>query len=173
MIRPEPIESIIPRIVRQYEEEPRGWHVLSTPSGDWLVLGPHEAYQLRLVPLDPMRYVGSGTAIDDVDRVLEATRSAPEFGLRPLNDSDLRRLMAAAEGAVALSSSVESVLGRAPRRPTAVFSSDVRHVLSGPVLVRPDLRSMSPAFSEVQEQLDRAAVDMFRTRFPERARMFF
>ncbi|MBE0525485.1 MAG: hypothetical protein IH631_00980, partial [Candidatus Thorarchaeota archaeon] len=89
MTDPEPVEEIVPRILKQYSERPRGWHIMNTPRGEVLVLSSDSAFQLKLIPLNPQEFTGAGVELPESNDIVESIRSSPEFGLRPLSESDL------------------------------------------------------------------------------------
>jgi len=45
----EPIESLMPKIMNQYNNRPEGWSVLTDYKGNLLVLGPNDGYMLRTI----------------------------------------------------------------------------------------------------------------------------
>jgi hypothetical protein len=142
---PEPIEKIMPRILKQYSERSRGWHIMSTPRGEMLILSSDSAFQLKLIPLNPFEYTGAGVELPESSDTAEEIRASPEFGLRPLDETDLQG---------------------------EDLSTTDGHILRGPVLTRPDLGSLSPEILKRQLSLDRSAERTFRRRYPDRAGMY-
>jgi hypothetical protein len=169
---PEPIEKIMPRILKQYSERPRGWHIMSTPRGEMLVLSSDSAFQLKLIPLNPYEFTGAGVELPESSEVAEEIRASPEFGLRPLDETDLHGIINSLTGSSEPGISISDILNRTPRSIDDLSLSS-SHVLRGPVLTRPDLGSLSPEILKRQLSLDRSAERTFRKRFPERAGMFF
>jgi hypothetical protein len=47
------------------------------------------------------------------------------------------------------------------------------HLLTGPILARPDLASLSPEMSKLTSMLEKEAERTFRERYPMRAGMYF
>ena len=172
MTDPEPIEKIMPRILKQYSERPRGWHIMSTPRGEMLVLSSDSAFQLKLIPLNPFEYTGAGVELPESSDTAESIRASPEFGLRPLDETDLHGIINSLTGSSEPGLSVADILKRTPRS-IEDLSSSASHILRGPVLTRPDLGSLSPEVLKRQLSLDRSAERTFRRRFPERAGMYF
>ena len=163
----------MPRILRQYSERPRGWHIMSTPRGEMLVLSSDSAFQLKLIPLNPYEFTGAGVELPESCDAVDAIRSSPEFGLRPLTESDLHGILNSLTGQKGPKLSLEDILRRAPK-PIDDLSADIpTPILRGPVLMRPDLGSLSPDILKRQLSLDRSAEKTFRKRYPERAGMFF
>jgi hypothetical protein len=170
---PEPANDIVPRILEQYAETPRGWRILSTPVGEMLVLGPESSYQLKLIPLNPYEYTGAGIEIRSKDKALDRVRSSPEYGLRPLDGNDIESLVKALSEPSMVNSHLQSIVARDPVLPTAVSDSSADLVLTGPVLRRPDLTSLGPDVLRLRHQLDLSADRIFRKQHPMRAGMFF
>lgn len=172
MTDPEPIEKIMPRILKQYSERSRGWHIMNTPRGEMLVLSSDSAFQLKLIPLNPYEYTGAGVELPESSETAESIRSSPEFGLRPLDETDLLGIINSLTGSSEPGLSIEDILKRTPRSIEDI-SPKASHILRGPVLTRPDLGSLSPELLKRQISLDRSAERAFRKRFPERAGMYF
>ncbi len=172
MTEPQPVEKLIPRIFEKYTENPRGWHILNTPSGDMVVLGPDVSYQLRIIELSPSRYTGVGMEIESLEMPVEEISGTPEFGLRVLDEQDIRILAEALVGSSNMLPQVEEIVRRTPVSLAQIEHSDVKHILSGPVLSRPDLKCFSPSVIRRQYELERHAQRIFRERYPLRAGMY-
>ena len=172
MTDPEPIEKIMPRILKQYSERSRGWHIMNTPRGEMLVLSSDSAFQLKLIPLNPYEYTGAGVELPESSETAESIRSSPEFGLRPLDETDLHGIINSLTGSSEPGLNIEDILKRTPK-PIKDISPEASHILRGPVLTRPDLGSLSPELLKRQISLDRSAERRFRKRYPERAGMYF
>ncbi|UCH03769.1 MAG: hypothetical protein JSW05_09240 [Candidatus Thorarchaeota archaeon] len=173
MTKVEPVEDIVPRILERYEKQPRNWRVMHTPRGEMLVVGPDSVFQLKLISLNPFEFTGSGIEMTKDDAVVKSLRSTPEFGFRPLSDVDIRRIVESFVDSSKPRFDFGEVVKREPMSPSRIRGSSVEHLLSGPVLTRPDLGSLSPEILRIQESLDLSAKRTFRRRYPERAGMFF
>jgi len=68
---------------------------MTTPRGEMLVVGPDSAFQLKLISLNPFEFVGSGMEVKDTSSTVKSVRSTPEFGFRPLTETDIQGLVAA------------------------------------------------------------------------------
>ena len=135
-----------------------------------LVLGPESAFQLKLIPINPTSFTGSGIEIPDTNKAFERIRSTPEFGFRPISSTDIQDIIKALNQPKVARPQIDTILRRTPLPITAIKPSE--SVLTGPVLTRPDLRSLSPEILKTQLSLDRAAWKHFSKRFPMRAGMF-
>ncbi|MFW9909454.1 MAG: hypothetical protein ACFFEF_12840 [Candidatus Thorarchaeota archaeon] len=175
MTDPEPAEKIVPRIVKQYTEHPRGWHIMNTPRGEVLVLSPDSAFQLKLIPLNPYEFTGAGIELPKSNKTIEEIRSSPEFGLRPVDEDDLLSILNALGSTQGTSPEIQEILRRSPvsLEDLSTNKHAADHILRGPVLMRPDLGSLSPEILKMQMALDRSAQKTFRDRFPMRAGMYF
>ncbi|NWF96353.1 MAG: hypothetical protein HXY34_09445 [Candidatus Thorarchaeota archaeon] len=173
MTEAEPVEQLVPRIVEQYNRQPRGWRVLHTPAGDMLVIGPESAFQLRLIALSPFQFTGAGVEISTQDPSLAEVRNTPEFGLRPLDERDIERFMSVIQSPEAALPMIEEIVKREPVAPAEIEREKVRHLLSGPVLTRPDLTSFSPDTLKLQRQLEASAHEVFRKRHSMRAGIYY
>jgi hypothetical protein len=146
---------------------------MSTPRGEMLVLSSDSAFQLKLIPLNPYEFTGAGMELPESCETVETIRSSPEFGLRPLSESDLHSILNSLTGEKGPKLSLDDILRRTPRSLEDISADFPSPILRGPVLMRPDLSSLSPEILKRQLSLDRSAEKTFRKRFPERAGMFF
>lgn len=169
----EPAEDIVPRILQQYSDHPRGWRVMTTPRGEMLVVGPDSAFQLKIISLNPFEFVGSGTEIKDTGSVIKSVRSTPEFGFRPLTQSDLQGIVNAFGNPQEVQSQLRNIILRAPVSSSELQRSSIDHILSGPVLTRPELSSLGGDVLKIQNQLEKSAMSIFRKRYPMRSDMFY
>jgi hypothetical protein len=171
--RPEPADKILPRILKQYSERPKGWHIMSTPRNEMLVLSSDSAFQLKLIPINPYEFTGAGIELPESCDIVDTIRTSPEFGLRPLSESDLRGIINSVTGDHGPRLSLDEILKRNPRAIDDISVDTPTPILRGPVLMRPDLGSLSPEILKRQISLDHSAERTFRKRFPERAGMYF
>jgi hypothetical protein len=146
---------------------------MSTPRGEMLVLSSDSAFQLKLIPLNPYEFTGAGVELPESCDAVDSIRSSPEFGLRPLSESDLHGILNSLTGEKGPKLSLDDILRRTPRSIEDISADTPSPILRGPVLMRPDLGSLSPEILKRQLSLDRSAERTFRKRFPERAGMFF
>ena len=169
---PEPAEEIVPRILKRYSERPRGWHIMNTPRGEVLVLSSDSAFQLKLIPLNPTEFTGAGIELPESNDTVDRIRTSPEFGLRPVSETDIQNIANAMSGSEEARKDVREVLKRAPLSVEDLSASTSSHILQGPVLTRPDLGSLSPDILKMQLAPDRSAQKIFRDRHPMRAGMY-
>ncbi|MHA1638277.1 MAG: hypothetical protein ACTSUO_09215 [Candidatus Thorarchaeota archaeon] len=169
----EPIDKIFPRILERISDSPRGWRVLNTPKGEMLFLGPKNAFQLKTISLSPYEFTGAGVEIENPGKALKSLRSSPEFGLRPLHEPDISSLVESMDNPLKTNSLLQSIISRAPMSPADVGKTGAEHLISGPVLRRPDLQLLDPTITKLQRTLDNSAQRIFRERYPMRAGMFY
>jgi len=169
---PEPAEDIVPRILEQYSERPRGWHIMNTPRGEVLVLSSDSAFQLRLIPLNPREFTGAGIELPESNDIVDSIRTSPEFGLRPLSENDLHGIAQSVQTGQDARQEIGEILSRTPLSLEDLSSSQSSHILRGPVLTRPDLGSLSPEILKMQIALDKSAQKTFRKRYPMRSGMY-
>ena len=169
---PEPAETIVPRILEQYSERPRGWRIMNTPRGEVLVLSSDSAFQLKLIPLNPREFTGAGIELPESNDIVDSIRTSPEFGLRPLSEADLQGIAASMSGEQDAREEISEILSRTPLSLEDLSSNQSSHILRGPVLTRPELGSLSPEILKMQMTLDRSAQKTFRKRYPMRSGMY-
>lgn len=146
---------------------------MSSPRGEMLILSSDSAFQLKLIPLNPYEFTGAGVELPESSDAVESIRSSPEFGLRPLSESDLHGILNSITGEPGPKINLDEILKRTPRSIDDLSADLSSPILRGPVLVRPDLGSLSPEILQRQLSLDRSAEKTFRKRYPERAGMYF
>ena len=146
---------------------------MSTPRNEMLVLSSDSAFQLKLIPLNPYEFTGAGLELPESCDTVDTIRSSPEFGLRPLSEPDLHGIMNSITGEQGPKLSLGDILKRTPRTIEDISADTPAPILQGPVLMRPDLGSLSPEILKRQLSVDRSAEKTFRRRFPERAGMYF
>jgi hypothetical protein len=169
---PEPAEEIVPRILEQYSERPRGWHIMNTPRGEVLVLSSDSAFQLKLIPLNPREFTGAGIELPESNDIVDSIRTSPEFGLRPVSETDLQGIAQSIQTNQDARQEIGEILSRTPLSIEDLSSNQSSHILRGPVLTRPDLGSLSPEILKMQMSLDKSAQKTFRKRYPMRAGMY-
>jgi len=138
-----------------------------------LILSSDSAFQLKLIPLNPYEFTGAGVELPESCDTVESIRASPEFGLRPLSESDLQGILNSITGDAGPKLSLNDILKRTPHSIDDISADIPSPVLRGPVLVRPELGSLSPEILRRQMSLDRSAEKTFRKRYPERAGMYF
>ena len=89
----EPIESLLPKIMKRYNNSPVGWNVLRDYKGNIMVLSPNDGYMLKLIPLNPQEHTGVGTKIGDSDELRRLVEGAPSYGFRPLSTKQTERVL--------------------------------------------------------------------------------
>ena len=169
----EPADEIVPRILEQYSNSPRGWRVLSTPIGDMLVVGPESAFQLKLISINPQEFTGAGIEIPESNATIDSLRASPEYGLRPLDRTDIRSLIDVMSNPTAAHLQLESIINRELIHPRDLSKTKAEHLLTGPVFTRPELGSMSHEIRDIQASLEVSAQKIFRKKYPMRAGMFY
>jgi hypothetical protein len=146
---------------------------MSTPRNEMLVLSSDSAFQLKLIPLNPFEFTGAGVELPESCDIIDTIRSSPEFGLRPLSEPDLYGILNSITGEEGPKLSLDDIMKRTPRSIEDISTDAPTPILRGPVLMRPDLGSLSPEILKRQISLDQSAEQTFRKRFPERAGIYF
>lgn len=168
-----PIELVIKRIMDLYNGNPEGWSVLADHRGNVLVLGPTESYRLKMVPLSPHEYTGVGVRVRGSREARRVAEGTPSWGLRPLSREETEELLTTIrqEGSVQ-NEFIERMLGMRPVATQELEEHEPRAILSGPVLARPDLSSISRGQRELERKLAMEADRLFRERYPSRAAIY-
>ncbi len=167
----EPIESLISKIMRQYDRKPEGWTVLTDHKGNVLILGPKTGYRLKMIPLSPQEYTGVGMKVDGLEEMRRVAEGVPSYGFRPLSRTEAEELLKTVQIG-AQSKLIDRLLSVKPvptwelreRRPGAV--------LGGPVIAHPDLSAISKSQRELEARLSLEADKVFRRKYPYRASIY-
>ncbi len=168
----EPAESILKRVMAQYNERPQGWRVFADSRGNLLVLGPGVGYRLKLVPLNPREFVGVGVDIDPMEDLRLGTR-LPFYGLRPLSGQQTSELFGAMRQNGQIGQDVLlRLLGAKPTSEWDLKEEGLAGVLTGPVVTHPDLSAVPAGQKELEERLSLEANRLFRAKYPFRAGIY-
>jgi len=173
MVKTAPIERVMHTIMDRYNRKPQGWRVLSDGKGNVLVLGPDVGYQLKLVPLNPHEYTGVGINITRIDDMKDIATEFPSYGFRPLTERETKGLMNTFRHGETLPDDLITELFRI--RPVSTLDLPLRNptaVLGGPVLVHPDLSTISQHQRDLETKLTVAAEKLFRRKYPHRAALY-
>ncbi len=169
----EPIDSLLPRIMDMYSDNPAGWRAISTPKGDMIISSPKAAFQLKAISLNPREFTGAGIELADSPSIMKNIEKSPDFGLRPIHMTDLEGLMKSLHNPEDAQAQLRGIINRAPVSTRDLSGNDISHILSGPVFTRPDLHSLSPEISRTQSTLEKSARKIFEEKYPFRAGMYF
>ena len=167
----EPIESLINRIMSQYNKKPEGWTVLSDNKGNVLVLGPKEGYRLKLISLNPQEYTGVGIRIDGLEEMRSVVEGVPSYGFRPLSSRETKELLDTVHQG-AQSNLINRLLEMKPVPTWELQRKRPNAVLSGPVIAHPNLSTISKRQRELESKLAIETDKLFRKKYPHRAAIY-
>ena len=167
----EPIESLISRIMRQYNRKPEGWTVLTDHKGNVLILGPKTGYRLKLIPLNPQEYTGVGMKVDGLEEMRRVADGVPSYGFRPLSTTEAEELLKTVQEG-AQSRLIDRLLRTKPVPTWELRKKRPGAVLGGPVIAHPDLSAISKSQRELEARLAVEADKIFRRKYPYRAAIY-
>jgi hypothetical protein len=168
----EPIESLIPKIVKRYNDRPLGWNVLRDYKGNFLVLGPTDGYMLKMVPLNPQEFTGVGIKIDDPNEMRKFVEGAPSYGFRPLSTSQTKRLVNSFRQREKQDRLISKLLEKKPISIPELQKKKPKSVLGGPFIGHPDLSTISERQRELERKLKIESMKLFRMKYPHRASIY-
>jgi len=171
-MKTEPIELLTNKIVKEYNEQPLGWTVLTDLKGNMLVLGPKEGYMLKVVPLNPQEHTGVGVKIDTSHEMKRVVEGAPSYGFRPLSRTQAKKLLGSLRHTERQQSIVSEILKSNPIPLPKLEENRPDALLSGPILAHPDLSAISESQRELESKLAVEAEKLFRKRYPYRAAIY-
>ena len=168
----EPIESLMNRIMNQYNRKPEGWTVLVDFKGNVLVMGPTEGYRLKTIYLNPYEYTGVGIKIEDPEKVRSLVEGSPSYGFRPLSSTQTKELLKNFHERDFQNKVVREVLETRPVPTWELEKKKPKAFLSGPIIAHPNLATISNNQRELEAKLAAEADKLFRKKYPHRAAIY-
>jgi hypothetical protein len=168
----ESIETLLNKIMNQYNQQPVGWNVLLDFKGNSIVLGPKEGYMLKTVFINPKERLGVGMKIEDTNEIQSLVKGAPSYGYRPLSRPQAKSLLDSIQVAEEQNRLISEILMNKPVSTSELRKKRPNVVLSGPVIAHPDLGSISGSQSELELKLKIEAEKLFRKEYPNRAAIY-
>ena len=168
----EPIESLLPKIMKQYNKRPVGWNVLRDYKGNFLVLGPSEGYMLKMIPLNPQEHTGVGIEIDDLDELRMLVEGAPSYGFRPLSTKQTERLVNSFRQGEKQHRLISKLLEKNPVSIPELEQKKPKAVLGGPFIGHPDLSTISESQRKLETKLKIESLKLFKIKYPYRASIY-
>jgi hypothetical protein len=172
LLRFEPIEAVIKRIMIRYNENPRDWRVLIDNRGNALVLGPESSYKLRFIHINPYEYTGVGVTIRGLEELRENLRTIPSYGFRPLTKDRTKKFLESIQNQESIKEKLVRDLFKINPVPTQKLRDETATILSGPIITHPDLSSISKEQRKLEARLTMEAERLFRVKYPSRARIY-
>lgn len=169
----EPIESLMRRIIDQYNKKPEGWSVLTDDKGNVLVLGPRTAYRLKLIFLNPQEYTGVGVRIGGAKQMRKVVEGVPSYGFRPLSGMETKKLLSTIhQSGTVQNGLIKKLLGIKPVPTWELQKKETKTVLGGPVIAHPNLSAISKSQRELEVKLAVEVDRLFRKKYPGRAAIY-
>ena len=169
----EPVESLMTRLVDQYNRRPEGWRILADQKGNVLIISPNETYRLKVIPVNPREYTGVGVKVGGLEEIRGNVDELPSYGFRPISDNDAKRLFNSLNRDGDINNEVlKQLLGRSPVTARDIEEEMPQAVLTGPVITHPDISTISRGQRELEAQLAFEANKFFRKKYPDRAAIY-
>ena len=166
------IESLMNRIMNQYNRKPEGWTVLVDFKGNVLVMGPKEGYRLKMIHLNPYEYTGVGIKIEGPEKVRRLVEGGPSYGFRPLSSKQAKELLKNFHEGDLQNKVVREVLETKPVPTWELEKKKPKAFLSGPIIAHPNLATISNSQRKLEAKLAAEADKLFRKKYPHRAAMY-
>ena len=168
----EPIESLMPKIVKRYNNHPGGWNFLIDYKGNILILGPSEGYMLKIIPLNPQKHTGVGMKISDSDEMQRLVGGAPSYGFSPLSTRQIESILDSHRQGEDQHKLISKLLEKKPNSIPELEKKKPQAVLSGPFIGHPDLSTISENQKELETKLKIEALKLFKRKYPYRASIY-
>ncbi|KON32780.1 hypothetical protein AC477_02455 [miscellaneous Crenarchaeota group-1 archaeon SG8-32-1] len=168
----EPIESLLPKIMKRYNKHPLGWNVFRDYKGNFLVLGPNDGYMLKMIPLNPQEHTGVGIKIDDSNEMQRLVEGAPLYGFRPLSTKQTERLVNSLSQGEKQQRLISKLLEKNPVSIPELEKKKSNAILGGPFIGHPDLSNISESQRELEKKLKIESLKLFRKKYSYRASIY-
>jgi len=168
----EPIKSLIPKIMKRYNNRPVGWNILRDYGGNFLILGPSDGYMLKMIPLNPREHIGVGTKIDDSNEMQRLVEGAPSYGFRPLSTKQTERLLNSFRQGEKQHRLISKLLEKNPVSIPELGKKKPKAVLNGPFIGHPDLSTISESQRELETKLKIESWKLFKKKYAYRASFY-
>ncbi|RLE53230.1 MAG: hypothetical protein DRJ33_01555 [Candidatus Methanomethylicota archaeon] len=169
----EDAETLLKKLAERYDKNPVGWKALAVfDKGSTLliIMSPEgEVYEVKMVPLDPYRFVGVGTMASDIEELYAYLSKLPNYGFRPLPDNIFKAILKSR-------GYVSAKLAKKILEIPTVSINEIQGsaIAQGPIICfgEKDLASISPKQRELQERLSREVEKLFCKRYRDRAMLY-
>ena len=168
----EPIELLMPKIVKLYNNHPGGWNVLIDYKGNILILGPNEGYMLKMIPLNPQKHTGVGMKISDSNEIQRLLGGAPSYGFRPLSTRQMERILDSYRQGEEQHRLISKLLEKNPISIPELKREKPKAVLGGPFIGHPDLSTISESQRELEAKLKIESLKLFKRKYSYRASIY-
>ena len=168
----EPIESLMPKIMKRYNNRPVGWNVLRDYKGNVLILGPSDGYMLKIIQLNPREHTGVGAKIGDSDDMRRIVEGAPSYGFRPLSTRQTEKLLNSFRQGEKQPRLISKLLEKNPVSIPELKKRKTKAVLGGPFIGHPDLSTISESQRELETKLNIESLKLFKRKYPSRASIY-
>lgn len=168
----EPIESLIPKIFKRYNDHPVGWNVLRDHKGNFLILGPNKGYMLKILPINPQESTGVGIPIENSNQIKRIIDGAPSYGFRPLSTRQTEMLVNSFRQGENQNKLISKLLEKNPVSIPELDQKKPKSILGGPFIRHPDLSTISESQRILEWKLKIESLKMFKTKYPQRASIY-
>jgi hypothetical protein len=125
-----------------------------------------------MLPLGPQKQLGVGTEVDVSTDLREIMKETSPYGFRPLSMEKARGLLTAIQQENLGRSYLKNLLGVSPVSTIDLKKIRPEMVLSGPVILHPNLSAISDGQKELEKKLRIEADRLFRKKYPLRAGIY-
>lgn len=170
----EPLEEVQRKIIKLYNKNPEGWRILTDKKGNIIVLGPRTNYRLKLISINPQQYTGIGLKIEQIKKTRNIGKEFPSYGFRPLSRKDAQELLRSILRKSNLQKElINKLFDIKPMSTRGLEHENPDIILGGPILVHPDLSTISKKQRELEAKLASEADKLFRKKYPSRAKIYY
>jgi hypothetical protein len=168
----EPIETLIPKIMKRYNRHPIGWKVLRDYKGNIIILSPTEGYMLKMITINPKQQTGVGKKIQNSNEIHKITKNSPSYGYRPLTTKQTNKLLNNIKTGNYSHNLINKILNKNPISIPELQKKKAHAVLGGPFIGHPDLASISENQKKLEEKLKYESLKLFNKKYPHRASIY-
>ncbi|MEJ2241237.1 MAG: hypothetical protein P8Y18_03725 [Candidatus Bathyarchaeota archaeon] len=168
----EPIESLMPKIFKRYNDLPVGWNILRDYKGNLLIIGPNEGYMLKIVPITPQESTGVGIKVESTNQIRRIIAGAPSYGFRPLSTQQTEKLVKSFQQGKNQNKLLSKLLEKNPVSIPELNKEKPESILGGPLINHPDLSTISKGQRQLEAKLKIESMKLFKMKYPQRASIY-
>ncbi|WXG46408.1 MAG: hypothetical protein WED05_07050 [Candidatus Atabeyarchaeum deiterrae] len=173
MVVPVDSSRIRKEIAKKYESDPKNWRLLWSIDKkghyDFLVAKDSDSWWLKEAPINPLLSVGCGVkhslGEDSINRIFSEERTTIPFGLRPVQESQLSKIITALANNEGPPVSIFEILRSEPK---TLRDIETPFLMQGPIQHVPKLTDLlSDKQRELDAKLSSALKKMVLRRYPQ------
>ena len=168
----EPIEELMPKIMKKYNKYPIGWKVLRDYKGNIIILNQNEGYMLKTISINPQKQTGVGTQLENHKQINKMLKNTPSYGFRTLTKNQIKIILKNIKTGNNKNDLISKILNKNPISIPELEKKKAAAILGGPFIGHPDLASISENQRKLEAKLKYESLKLFNKKYPNRASLY-